>query len=371
MVIATLGEVIADYRLRMALTPARVAVMAGITEAQYLGLEHGTAWPGSAAVQAVIDALRIPHTIRSHFQPADSPLDRSLSQILHGYDIPALIVDSEWRTVEANCFAQRLLPGCFTPGWSLPRWILHSNEARERLANWQQAAECIADLVREELAAGLDNPELRALDRAARRYCSDSDPRTHPASHLLSWRTETGPHPATACLVSVPTGRPDLRQVTLIPRGTQPDHPLLETKHNQPWDGPLLIDLLRCGVCGLLLTGGGAPVTYHCATGCLPDFPAAALDARVAKEVVPRVFGPDECRQMAIAQESLTADGFGMALNAPVTAKHALDQWKRSMTATQRRGILTSAVRSITVYGATDCDDWKRSALRYAWRDLI
>ncbi|MFD6465385.1 MmyB family transcriptional regulator [Streptomyces goshikiensis] len=371
MVIATLGEVVADYRLRMALAPARVAAMAGITEAQYLGLEHGTAWPGSAAVQAVIDALKIPHTRRLHFQPADSALDRSLSQILHGYDIPALIVDSEWRTVEANCYAQRLLPGCSTPGWSLPRWILHSDEARERLANWQQVAECVADLLREELAAGLDNPELRELDRAARRHCSGSDPNTHSAGHLLTWRTDTGPYPATACLISVPTGRPDLRQVTLIPRGTQPDHPLLDAKPSQPWHGPLLIDLLSCGACGLLLTGGGAPATYHCATGCLPDFPAAALDTRVAQEVVPRVFGPDECRQLAIAQESLTADGFDMTLNVPVTAKHALGQWHRSMTDTQRRGILTSALRSITVYGAADCEDWRKSALRYAWRDLV
>ncbi|WP_327309811.1 XRE family transcriptional regulator (plasmid) [Streptomyces sp. NBC_01298] len=376
MVIATLGAVVADYRVRMALAPARVAEMAGITEAQYRALELGTAWPGGAAVQAVIDALKIPHTRRLHFQPADSSLDRYLSQILHGYDIPALIVDSEWRTVEANCYAQRLLPGSATPGWSLPRWILHSNEARERLANWQQVAQCVADLVREELGAGLDNPELRDLDRAASRYCSGPDSGSDPhdadsAGHLLTWRTDTGPFPATACLISVPTGRPDLRQVTLIPRGTQPGHPLLDAKRSQPWDGPLLIDLLNCGVCGLLLTGGGTPATYHCATGCLPAFPADALESRVAQEVVPRVFGPDECRQLAVAQESLTADGFDMTLNVPVTAKHALDQWSRSMTDTQRRGILTSAVRSVTMYGSSDCGDWRRSALRYAWRDFI
>ncbi|MEV6676285.1 XRE family transcriptional regulator [Streptomyces erythrochromogenes] len=373
MVIATLGEVVADYRARLALDAARVAAMAGITEAQYRALELGTAWPGSAAVQAVIDVLKIPHDKRLHQRPADSPLDLYLSQILHGYDIPALIVDSEWRTVEANCYAQRLLPGSARPGWSMPRWILHSDEARERLGNWRQVAHVVADLVRDELAAGLDNPELHDLSRAARRYTSGSDSHHdgNLGGHLLTWRTATGPFPATACLISVPTGRPDLRQVTLIPRGTRPGHPLLVAKPSQPWNGPLLIDLLSCGICGLLLTGGGAPETYHCATGCLPPLPTGALEARVAEVVVPRAFGPDECRQLAAAQESLTADGFDMNLNVPVTGKHALHQWTRSMTDTQRRGILTSAVRSITVYGSKDGLCWEKSALRYAWRELV
>lgn len=371
--ISFLGEVVADYRARLALDHAGVAALAGITEEQYRALELGTAWPGSAAVQAVIDVLKIPHGKRLHQRPTDSPLDRYLSQILHGYDIPALIVDSEWRTVEANCYAQRLLPGSARPGWSMPRWILHSNEARERLGNWRQAAHAVADLVRDELTAGLDNPELHDLSRAARQYSTGSDSHHHgdSGSHLLTWRTATGPFPATACLISIPTGRRDLRQVTLIPRGTQPGHPLLDANPSQPCNGPLLLDLLSCGICGLLLTGGGAPATYHCATGCLPPLSADALEARVAETVIPRVFGPDECRQLAAAQESLIANGFDMNLNVPVSGKHALYQWTRSMTDTQRRGILTSAVRSITVYGSTDGQCWEKSALRYAWRALV
>ncbi|MEU7028998.1 XRE family transcriptional regulator [Streptomyces sp. NPDC046275] len=373
MVIATLGEVVADYRTRMTLDPARVAEMAGITEAQYRALETGAAWPGSAAVQAVIDVLRIPHDKRLNLMPTHSPLDPCLSQILHGYDLPALIVDSEWRAVESNSYAQRLLPGSAQPGWSLPRWILQSAEARERLANWRHVVHVIADLIRDELAAGLDSRELHDLARASRQYCtgSDSHHEGHSAGHILTWRTAAGPFPTTACLISVPTGRPDLRQVTLIPRGTQPGHSLLDANPSQAWNGPLLLDLLSCGLCGLLLTGGGAPETYHCATGCLPPLPASTLETRVAEEVVPRVFDPDECRQLAVAQESLTADGFNMNLNVPVTGKHALHQWSRSMTDTQRRGILSSALRSITVYGSNDGRSWEKSALRYTWRELV
>lgn len=372
MVIATLGEVVAIYRSRAALDPARVAKRAGISIAQYLALEQGTAWPGTEAVEAVIKALRIPDSQRARLAAA-GPLDRHLQSMLHRYDIPSLIVDSTWHTVEANSFARALLPDSADAGWNLMRWILFDSQARRRLANWDDVARSFSGILRDSITAAPRNTELRAMqDEAAHlEIAADPCPTNCSEAQVLVWRTDSGPYPITACLMTVPSERPDLRQVTFVPRNTRPAPVLMATGANPaPWYGPLLTDLLTCGLCGLLLTGGGQPASYNCATGCLPVLRADELEIRVAKKALTRAFPAQACRELGVAQEILAADGIELELNVPVSAKHALDQWQRSMTDTQRRGLLTATLRSATVYPALRPSGYPGADLAYSWREL-
>ncbi|MFI6283078.1 helix-turn-helix domain-containing protein [Streptomyces sp. NPDC050988] len=373
MVIASLGEVVAVYRARAALDPSHVAERAGISIDQYLALEQGTAWPGTEAVKAVIDVLQLPDSHRARLAAADAPVDKYLQRILHGYDIPVLIVDSTWRNVEANGFARALLPDSVLPGWNLMRWVLFDGDARRRLANWDDVARVFAGVLRDAITASPRNAELLALcEEAAQLGLSvASSPRDCPDGQVFVWRTDSGACPISACLLSVPSGRPDLRQVMFVPRSTQPVPVLMaEQSSPAPWYGPLLTDLLSCGLCGLLLTGAHLPATYSCATGCLPELPAGDLELRIAKRALTRAFPAQACRELGVAQEILTADGIEMKLNVPVSPQHALDQWRRSMTNTQRRGILTTTLRSVTVYPAPGRNGSPGVDLAYNWREL-
>lgn len=373
MVIAALGEVVAVYRARAALDPSHVAERAGISIAQYLALEEGTAWPGSEAVEAVIDALQIPHRHRARLASAGAPLDKYLQRMLHGYDIPALVVDSTWRTVEANRFAHTLLPESARPGWSLMRWILFHDESRRRLANWENVAHTFTVALRDALSAAPHNAELLAIGEEAARRGRTASPATRdcPDGQPFVWRTDNGAYPISACLVTVPGSRPDLRQVTFVPRSTQPVPVLMAAQSRPaPWYGPVLTDLLTCGRCGLLLTGGGQPTAYSCATGCLPDIPADDLEFRIAKTVLTRAFSAQACRELGVAQEVLTAAGIELKLNVPVSGQHALDQWQRSMTPTQRRGVLATTLRSVKVFPEPIADGSAGVGLDYSWREL-
>ncbi|MFD6329183.1 XRE family transcriptional regulator [Streptomyces niveus] len=354
MVIATLGEVVAVYRSRAALAPARVAERAGISTGQYLALEHGTAWPGTEAAEAVIDALQIPHRHRVRLATAGAPLETYLQSMLHRYDIPALIVDNAWRTVEANSFARILLPDSARPGWNLMRWVLLDSEARRRLANWQDVAPVFAATLRDSITAAPHDTELAGIrqDAAQLKLPAANASTNCPDGQVLAWRTDRGPHPISACLVTVPGGRPDLRQIAFVPRPALPAPVPTPAQPGPaaPWSGPLLTDLLACGLCGLLLTGGGRPATYQCATGCLPELLAEDLEVRIAERVLTHAFSTEACRELGVAQEILAADGMELELNVPVSPKHALDQWQRSMSDTQRRGILTTTLRTATVH---------------------
>jgi transcriptional regulator with XRE-family HTH domain len=373
MVIATFGGVVAVYRARAALDPAHVAERAGISTAQYLALEQGTAWPGAEAVEAVIDTLQIPDSHRAHLAVADAPLDKYLQRMLHRYDIPALIVDNTWRTVEANCFARTLLPDSALPGWNLMRWVLLDGDARRRLANWDDVARVFSYALRDAITAAPHSTDLLTIREDAAQLGLTAAPFSMdcPDGQVFVWRTDSGPYPISACLITVPSGRPDLRQVTFVPRSSQPVPVLMDTRSRLAlWYGPLLTDLLSCGLCGLLLTAGGQPTSYSCATGCLPELPADELEIRIAKKVLTRAFPARACRELGIAQEILTADGIELELNVPVSPQHALDQWQRSMTNTQRRGILTTTLRSATVYLAPGADGSHGVDIAYNWCEL-
>ena len=370
--IASLGEIVAGYRTRAALDPSHVAELAGISTAQLLAIEQGTAWPGPEAVEAVIEALQIPDTQRARLAVTSAPLDKYLKRMLHGYDIPALIVDSTWRTVEANSYARALLPDSASPGWNLMRWILSEGDARRRLVNWDDVAGAFFHALCEDLNAAPHNVELCAIreDAAQLGLSADSSSRDSPDGQVCVWRTDRGAYPISACLVTVLSGRPDLRQVTFVPRSTQPVTALMaERSSTDQWYGPLLTDLLSCGLCGLLLTGGRLS-TYSCATGCLPDLPADDLELRIAKQVLTRALSVQACRELGIAQGVLTAAGIELELNVPISPQHALDQWRRSMTNTQRRGILTTTLRSAAVHPAPRSNGVIRFDLVYDWREL-
>ncbi|MEU6070566.1 helix-turn-helix transcriptional regulator [Streptomyces sp. NPDC047082] len=367
----TLSEVMMECRTRAALEPADVAEQAGITERQYSALETGTAWPGSTVVRAVLNVLQNPAYRHIPLQRADSHLDECSQRILHAYDVPALLVDNEWRTVEANCLAQGLLPFASQLGSSLTRWILLGDEARARLANWEDIARNLTPTLQDITAARSHEEELHSIrDRQEQLDALPTEARCLDGQ-LFVWRSDNGPHPITTCLVTFPGTRPDLQQITFVPRPTQPTQTLLHPHPiPQTWDSQVLAGLLTCGICGLSLTSGGTPTTFFCATGCLPVLPSEELQHHVAQETLPRAFSPDTCRRLGAAQEILTYDQADMALNVPVNTRHALYQWRHAMTPAQRRGILTSTLRSITVYPVPNTTTPPTVALSYSWHEM-
>ncbi|MGP3951248.1 MmyB family transcriptional regulator [Streptomyces sp. 7N604] len=372
MLSASLGEVLAVYRIRAGLEPALVAQRAGLSEDRYRALELGTGWPGAAALRSVIDALEIPEAERARFELAEAPIDEYLQRMLHGYNIPALIVDSSWRTMAANFFAIDLLPGSDTPGWSLMRWILLDDDAKKRLANWDNTARVFAAALREALAAAPADSELIAIRAAVdpALYTSAPADLDCPDGRALIWRTPAGPYHVSACLVTVPGGRPDLRQITIVPRTAEPVLMEEPSGHEVIWHGSVLADLARCGICHSALIGG-LLTDYRCVHGCLPDIPPPELELRIAREALPRIFTPEAIRQLAAAQEILTAGEAELALNVPVTAQHAVHQWQHSMTPARRRGMLMLALASVAVSPAGGQRVGPRAVhLAYAWRNL-
>jgi hypothetical protein len=294
--------------------------------------------------------------------------------MLHRYDLPALIVDGSWRAVEVNRLARALFPGSAAPGWSLMRWVLLDLEARTRLSNWRAVAEAFAVTLQQGLAISPNDAELRAIRSMARMSYSTA-PRfsAHGADgQVLAWTSDGGADSVSACLVTVPAGRPELLQITLVPRGARSvPSSVTSDMPAQSGENLLLADLLSCGVCGLLLSGGGQPASYWCVTGCLPALPAGDLEMRVGEAALSRSFPSEVCRKLAIAQEVLIAHGTEMSLNVPVTSRHALSQYERSMAREQRRGMLELALRSVTVLPCGKISDSRDVDLAFAWREHV
>ncbi|MER5890447.1 helix-turn-helix domain-containing protein [Streptomyces sp. NPDC001941] len=365
MAMAGLARVVAVYRARADLEPSHVAEQAGISTAQYLALEEGTGWPGEEAVAAIVEALRIPHAQRPRLTGAGAPIDPYLRQVLHQYCVPALLVDSSWRTAEANAYAHVLFPELDRPGWNLMGWMLFSSDARKRLANWEAVAQSFTDALGQGLATEPHNPELCALGNEATGAGFILGPNAHdqPDGQTLNWRTSQNAHSATTCLVTVPPGRPDLRQIVFVPRSDE----LATRVGNDPHPSSLLSGLILCGHCGLLLADGAGPTTVLCPTGCLPELPTGPIERSIVHEALKRAFSAQNCRELGNAQDYLLACGGELKLNVPVSSRHALDQWQRSMTAAQRRGILTSTLRTAKVLRGVRADGY---ALQCDWIDI-
>ncbi|WP_371591218.1 helix-turn-helix domain-containing protein [Streptomyces sp. NBC_00470] len=372
MVIDSLGETVEEYRNRASLTPSRVAGLAGISVGEYLAIELGTAWPGADTVEAVLNILHVPSEERPRLAEPGAPLDQHLRLTLHNYDIPALIVDSEWRTVEANRFARALLPGAARPGWNLMRWVLVEGEARQRLANWYDVAITFASALRGAIDGAPRNEELLALrdDAGPLGHVEAPSYEDCPDGQILIWQSPNGTHPISACRVTVPSGRPDLQQVMFVPRVPTPAAMPAEGKtDSSAWHGLVLADLLSCGLCSLALAESGTLQTsYSCATGCLAGLSAAELESRVVEQVLRRALSRQVVHKLGLAQESISAGGGELKLNVPVSAKHALDQWKRSMSTTQRRSILTTTLRSVIVHPASGQKGNGAVDLTYSWQ---
>ncbi|WP_329449613.1 hypothetical protein OG894_01180 [Streptomyces sp. NBC_01724] len=104
----------------------------------------------------------------------------------------------------------------------------------------------------------------------------------------------------------------------------------------------------------------------------MPELDAEELELRIAQEAVPRAFPPGAIRKLALAQEILTAAGVEMVLNVPIAAQHAMSQWRSSMTAVQRRGILGLAFTSVAVSPGTGLDDDSPAVdLAFSWREQL
>jgi hypothetical protein len=344
-VTVAISALVATHRARAALKPYEAARLAGVTEAQYRAVESGRAWPGREAAQAIYEALQIPSHHRAHPHD-DTPLDRHISRVLHAYHIPALYADSAGRTIEANVFAQGLLHQGAQPGGSIMRWVLEATNAQSRLANWDDVAAAFAS------------------------WPDTSPSQAWPHGQLFVWRAAKGPDPVTVCMVTTPRNRPELHQITFVPRSVRPaQSPTHSERELSAWPGPILLDLLKCGVCGLLLTGGGNPTAYSCVTRCLPDVSGAELQLQIAQTVLPRALTSEPHNKVAAARSALLDHVDDVAPGALPDPQRALHLWRHAMSPARRSAILGLFVESIMVYPAKSADGRPGVDLAYTWRE--
>ncbi|WP_406408723.1 hypothetical protein [Streptomyces sp. NBC_01643] len=245
-------------------------------------------------------------------------------------------------------------------------------QAKARLANWDEVAHAFAAALRHGLLVAPDDAELLAVQAAADPSLRAGDLGQYdcPDGQVFVWRSPDGPYQVSACLLTVPRRRPDLQQITFVPRSIEPAHMDTDAAEGPSlWHGPILAGMLTCGLCGHLLTSE-RPAAYSCPTGCLPELDSEELELRIAQEAIPRAFPPSAIRKLALAQEILTAAGVDMALNVSISAQHALSQWRSSMTTAQRRGLLDLAFTSVTVSPGTGlADDSPAVDLAFSWRE--
>lgn len=110
-----------------------------------------------------------------------------------------------------------------------------------------------------------------------------------PDGQVFVWRSPDGPYQVSACLLTVPGRRPDLQQITFVPRSIEPAHMDTDAAEGPSlWHGPVLADMLTCGLCGHLLTSE-RPTAYSCPTGCLPELDSEELELPIARSDTARI----------------------------------------------------------------------------------
>ncbi|UQA95658.1 MmyB family transcriptional regulator [Streptomyces halobius] len=368
MISTSIQEVLLSYRMQEGLSAAQVAQAAGISELRYTMLESSRGWPGSRALSTVLDALNIPKDQRSCFAFPGTPLSDGERALLHAKPYPALVVDHTWRVVDCNRFFADQLPECTAPGASLLRWVLLQEEARHRLANWEDAAAAYTTALRDALTADPDAPELQSLRAGLpsglwETACPDAG---QPDGQCLVWRTAQGPYVIWECVLMVPASRPDLLTVDFIPqtlpRRSTPEPTAALQQPASTGDEALLAGIARCGACNLNLTTNVDH--YQCPDNCV-TIGMELLESRVAEAIIDRVFTAESLRKLALAQEILLAEGGEIHQPFPVSPRHARHQWDHDLPVEIRRAYVTHSVERVLVTAETDGEpsttiSWKK-----------
>lgn len=133
-----------------------------------------------------------------------------------------------------------------------------------------------------------------------------------------------------------------------------------------------LAGTVLCGGCGEPLEHGPAPSVpapsgvYGCPSGCRPPVPADALELRVGRAVMERMWTPRTLARMALAQELLDELRYDLRYRVPVSLKHALHQWEYEFDPDTRRALVREAMLAAVLFPAVrpGADD----ELFFAWR---
>src|SRR5205085_2813803 len=105
---------------------------------------------------------------------------------------------------------------------------------------------------------------------------------------------------------------------------------------------------------------------YACPSGCRPPVPADALELRVGRAVMERMWTPDRLARMAAAQQLLDELRYEMRYRVPVSLKHALRQWEHEFDRETRGGLVRETVRVIVLFPAARPEEG--DDLFFAWR---
>ncbi|MFI2241208.1 helix-turn-helix domain-containing protein [Streptomyces chrestomyceticus] len=360
---STVAEHLTAYRHRLGLEADQVAHAAGLAVERYRLLEEGTGWPGTRAFHAVLEALQIQGPQRDTFAFPGTPLDPLEQQFLTGNSNQVwLHLDHGWTVVAAGDAVPATAVPLPEPGDNFLRWLLCDPDLPGRLLNHEALAAAARHALRTAAVADPDHPALRTL----REQFPDDDPDVAPASRALDrtnwiWRTPEGPYLVWQAISLRPSFRPDVRflffqadEKTSAPSPTRPPQtaavpaPADQPAGNWQAGDPVLAGLLLCGHCHQTMTAPAETAAYQCPDHCISLAAEQATD-RVGQVLTARLFTEESVRKLALAQEMILAAGIDMAHPLPVNARHALHQWRHSMTDTVRRGFATEQIASVTV----------------------
>lgn len=180
---AVVGELLREWRTRRRLSQLELAIQSGVSTRHLSYVETGRSRPSREMVLFLAEHLDVPLRERNRllvaagFAPAyrQSSLDddalasarAAIDVILANHEpLPALVVDSTWRLLDANSgmapFLSRIAPNLLEPEPNVVRASLHDDGLAGAIVNFDEyAGHLVARLRRQRDAAG--SAELAAL----------------------------------------------------------------------------------------------------------------------------------------------------------------------------------------------------------------
>ena len=242
---AALGLKMSSRRRTPGLRREEVAQASGVSSTWYTWLEQGRSVSASkAALSRIAGALQLTHAERLYLfelsgavDPEDavsspSTVPESLIRLTQSFALPAYVLDRQWNAVAWNRHASLLFKAWLVDSdeRNLLRFVFLVPTARELIVDWKSRAQRVIAEFRSDAGRHLnDLPMLRLVQslqtesRIFTRLWNAQDVRERQGG-LRRFRSSKGKILSYDQVSLVPSGRSDLRLITLLPE-TRCIHP--------------------------------------------------------------------------------------------------------------------------------------------------
>jgi transcriptional regulator with XRE-family HTH domain len=235
---AVLGLKMSSRRRTPGLRREEIAQAGGVSSTWYTWLEQGRPVSASkAALSRIAGALQLTHAERLYLfelsgavDPEDavsspSSVPESLIRLTHSFALPAYVLDRQWNAVAWNGHASRLFKAWLVDSddRNLLRFIFLAPAAHELIVDWKSRAQRVIAEFRSDAGRHLnDLPMLRLVQslqtesRLFTKLWNAQDVRERQGGSRR-FRSSKGKILSYDQVSLVPSGRSDLRLITLLP----------------------------------------------------------------------------------------------------------------------------------------------------------